>query len=157
MKKLITSASALCVIWYGISPLTAVADLYVYPAQGQSQEQQATDKGACMQFATQQTGFDPMATPTATSPEPQQQGGAARGAIGGALLGTAIGAIAGDTGEGAAIGAVSGGLFGGMRRNKSRNQQEQWAQQQAAQQQAGRDNFNRAYAACLQGRGYTVN
>lgn len=156
MKKVIALASALFTAWL-MSAGAVSAQPYIYPSKGQSQQQQDEDQGACMHFATQQTGFNPMATPTASSPEPQQEGGVGRGAVGGALLGTAIGAIAGDTGKGAAIGAVSGGLFGGMRRSNSRNEQEQWQQQQAAQQQAGRSDFNRAFSACMQGRGYSVN
>jgi hypothetical protein len=155
--KLTSVICAICFAWCGLFVPQASADLYVYPAKGQSQEQQNEDKGACMGFAKQQTGFDPMATPTATSAPPPSEGGAGKGLVGGALLGTAIGAIAGDTGKGAAIGAVSGGLFGGMRKENSRNEQQQWANQQASQYAAGRDNYNRAYSACLQGRGYTVN
>ena len=42
-------------------------------------------------------------------------------------------------------------------RQGSRNQQAAQAQQQAqAQAQAGRSNYDRAYAACLEGRGYQV-
>jgi hypothetical protein len=40
------------------------ARLYVYPAQGQSAEQQATDEYECHSWAVSQTGFDP--TPAAT-------------------------------------------------------------------------------------------
>jgi hypothetical protein len=45
------------------------------------------------------------------------------------------------------------------RRDQQRRQQqeqEQWAQQQAAQYSQARNNYNRALAACLEGRGYTV-
>ncbi len=75
--------------------------------------------------------------------------------------GAAIGAIAGDAGKGAAIGAVSGGLLGGARGNTvkrkttSRNQ-EQWEQEQVNNYARNRTEYNRAYSACLEGRGYTV-
>lgn len=131
--------------------------LYVYPAKGQSQKQQNDDEAACYRYGKQQTGFDPMAVPTTTTPAPKQKGSFGGGLLGGALLGTAIGAIAGDTGEGAAIGAAAGGLFGGMRSNQSREQQQQWADQQAANYAQNRSNYNRAYSACLRGRGYTVD
>ena len=94
--------------------------------------------------------------PTATSARPQTQGSVVGGAARGALLGTAVGAIAGDTGRGAAIGAASGGMIGGMRRADSRRQQDDWAREQAAIHQQNRDNFNRAFTACMEGRGYTV-
>lgn len=140
-------------------------EVIVYPAKGQSQDQTEKDKYDCYQWAKGQTGFDPMAPPTASTPPPQSQeptASAGRGMVGGAATGALIGGIAdGNWGQGAAIGAVAGGLFGNHRRRKqedqNRAQQDQWAQQQAQQYQQQRNNYNRAYAACLEGRGYTVN
>ena len=146
-------------------PLVAQAqDPIVYPSQGQSNEQVEKDKYECYNWAKRETGFDPMQVPTATSAPPPKQsegpgvvGGAGRGALGG----LAVGAIAGDAKKGAKIGAVSGGLVGGMRRNDRRRQneqqQQQWANQQTANYANQRHNYNRAYGACLGGRGYTVN
>jgi predicted lipid-binding transport protein (Tim44 family) len=146
-------------------PLVAQAqDPFVYPNQGQSNEQMEQDKFQCYNWAKQQSGFDPMQVPTATSAPPPKQseghgvvGGAARGALGG----LAVGAIAGDSRKGAKIGAASGGLVGGMRRNDARRQndknRQQWEQQQTANYANQRNNYNRAYSACLGGRGYTVN
>ena len=136
----------------------AGADPIVYPAKGQSTQQQEKDKYECYQWGKQQTGFDPMQEPHATSPPPPQSGSSLfRGAARGAVAGAAIGAIAGDAGKGAAIGAASGGMVGGMRRRNQVAQQQQWAESQASQYQAQRHNYERAYGACLQGRGYTVN
>ena len=148
---------------------TAVAqELIVYPAKNQSNEQIEKDKFACYSWAKGQTGFDPMVAPQATTPRPAQQqksvaGGAVKGGVGGAALGAGIGAIAGGSsgaGKGAAIGALSGGTIGGVR-SHSQNQQAEQAQrqreqEQVAQYQQGRNNYNRAYSACLEGRGYTV-
>jgi hypothetical protein len=71
------------------------------------------------------------------------------------------GAIAGDAGRGAAIGAGTGALIGGMRRSDQLRQeqhaQDQWARQQGAQLSEDRNRFNRAFQACMQGKGYTVN
>ena len=138
-------------------------DLIVYPAKGQSQKQQEKDQYECYGWAKGQSGFDPMATPKATAPPPAQEapvGGVGRGAARGAVGGLAIGAIAGDAGKGAAIGAASGAMIGGMRRReqvtREEQAQEQWANQQASNYQQGRANYNRAYSACLEGRGYTV-
>lgn len=131
-------------------------DFFIYPAGGQDREQQELDEFQCQRFARDASGFDPMATPRATTSRPQQQGGAVGGAARGALLGTAVGAIAGDTRRGATLGAASGGLMGGMRRADSNRQQDQWAQQESANLQRQRREFNRAFAACLEGRGYTV-
>jgi hypothetical protein len=138
-------------------------DLVVYPAKGQSPEQQQKDEFECYNWAKQQSGFDPMVAPQATAPPPQQQGrqaNVAGGAVRGAAIGVVGGAIAGDAGKGAAIGAATGGLLGGMRRNQQRQQQDQaqqqWEQQQAAQYQNNRNNYNRALAVCLEGREYSV-
>lgn len=138
-------------------------ELIVYPNKGQSKQQQEQDQYQCYTWAKGQTGFDPMAPPTTTSPPPAReapQGGVVRGGARGALVGVTAGAIAGDAGKGAAIGAASGALIGGMRRRdqerREEQKQEQWAQQQAANYQQGRATYNRAYTACLEGRGYTV-
>ena len=49
---------------------------------------------------------------------------------------------------------ATGGLFNRM--GASRAQQQQQQQAQAAYQAQGQE-FNRAFAACMGGRGYTVN
>jgi hypothetical protein len=148
---------------------TAVAqEVVIYPAKGQSKEQTEKDKFACYSWAKGETGFDPMATPQATTPPPAQQTksvarGAAVGGVGGAALGAGIGAIAGGSsgaGRGAAIGGLSGGTIGGVRSHSQNQQteqaQRQWEQEQVTQYQQRRNNYNRAYGACLDGRGYTV-
>ncbi len=148
---------------------TALAqDVVIYPAQGQSQQQMEKDKFECYSWAKQQSGFDPMETPRATAPPPPQSGGsvaggAVRGGIGGAALGAGIGAIAGGgrgAGKGAAIGGLAGGTLGAARSSSQKRQEEQarqqWEQEQAAQYMQKRDGYNRAYSACLEGKGYTV-
>ena len=138
-------------------------DPIIFPAKGQSQDQLEKDKFNCYSWAKNETGFDPMKTPTASSPPPSDSGtsaSAVRGAAGGALAGLAIGSLSGNAGKGAAIGAASGGLFGGMRRRGHQRQQqakeEQWAQQQAAEYYQKRDKYNRAFSACMESKGYTV-
>jgi len=147
---------------FSAEPMLA-QDLIVYPAKGQSQDQMGKDKFECYSWAKKETGFDPMQTPQATAPPPQQeapQGGIVRGGARGAAVGAIGGAIAGDAGKGAAIGAASGAMIGGMRRRdqqrRQQQAQDQWAQQQAAQYTQARNNYNRAFSACLEGRGYTV-
>ena len=143
--------------------LVQADDFMIYPAKGQSQKQMEQDKFECYTWAKQQTGFDPMAVPRASAPPPSQEakkGGVVGGAAKGALVGVAAGAIAGNAGKGAAIGAASGGLVGGMRRkDQSRNEQQaqdQWAKDQSAEYTQKRNTYNRAYGACLEGKGYTV-
>ncbi|MBW2220535.1 MAG: hypothetical protein JRF40_13780 [Deltaproteobacteria bacterium] len=115
-------------------------------------------KYACYQWAKKETGFDPMEVPKATEPPPKEEakkGGLVRGAAGGAIVGGIVGGS-----KGAKRGAAAGGVVGGARRqSQKRDQQhkeEQWAQEQAANYQKNRNTYNRAYAACLEGKGYTV-
>jgi hypothetical protein len=142
-------------------------EMVIYPSQGQSNEQMEQDKFQCYSWSKNESGFDPMALPTTSEPPPAkeaQQGGVARGAVRGTLAGGAIGAIAGnsksDTRTGLRAGAATGALVGGMRRNnqvrKEDQQRKNWEQQQVNQYAQGRTNYNRAYAACMEGRGYSV-
>ena len=116
--------------------------LFVYPQKGQSSEQQARDQSECQAWAKQQSTVDPSAPP--------QQGGHARGTVGGAArgaaVGAAVGAIAGDAGKGAGAGAVVGGVAGRRGSKQARN----------AQQAETVNTYQRAFAACMEGRGYTV-
>ncbi len=133
--------------------------LYVFPSEEQDKEQQELDEYNCYKWAKEQTGINPVtvqqieAEQVDTSPD----GSAVVGAAGGAAAGAAIGAIAGDAGKGAAIGAVIGGMAG--RRGKVAGDQQ--AQQQSNQAAAAKEkelmeNFNKAFAACMEGKGYTV-
>ena len=135
----------------------------IYPSKGQSVEQQQRDQGECMAWAQQTTGVNPTAVAQglANQPPPQQRGPLEderlQGALVGALGGAAIGAIAGNkAGKGAAIGAVVGTVAGGVHQQQRTDaaQAQTYANQQQAQQALA--TYNRAYAACLEGRGYTV-
>jgi hypothetical protein len=138
------------------STVHAVQDPIVFPANNQSNEQTESDKYACYSWAKGQTGFDPMEVPTATAPPPEQKGGVVKGAAKGALLGVAVGAVAGDAKKGAGIGAASGGIIGGARKHQSEKAQEQYQQEQVAGYEQRRSEYNRAWGACMEGKGYTV-
>lgn len=142
-------------------------ELFVYPSKGQSADQQEKDKYQCYQWAKSQTGFDPMAPPTTTTPPPKKEGGSVvGGALMGGAAGAAVGAVGGaiagkgKAGKGAAIGAGTGGLLGGVVRasanHKDEQNQKEWERSQAQNYAASRNQYNRAWSACLQGRGYTV-
>jgi len=133
----------------------AQAEVFVYPKPGQSQEAFESDQYACHNWAAQQSGYNPSAPPAAAAPPPQQ-GGAVRGAARGAAVGAVGGAIAGDAGKGAAVGAAVGGTGGAIRQNRNNREAAAASQQQQAQQQAGYANYEKAYGACLSGRGYSV-
>ncbi|MEA1946555.1 MAG: hypothetical protein U9N83_04540 [Thermodesulfobacteriota bacterium] len=137
-------------------------DLIIYPAKGQSQDQMEKDKFECYNWAKQQTGFDPMQVPTASTPPPEQQAGKG-GALKGAAVGAGAGALIkrnGSRSKGAGTGAVVGGVLGGARQSRQRSQdqqaRQQWEQQQANEYAQKRNTYNRAYSGCMEGRGYTV-
>lgn len=133
--------------------------LFVFPTKDQDQATQDADEAYCYKWAKEQTGVDPM-NPTkveAAQVDRSADGTAVVGAAGGAAAGAAIGAIAGDAGKGAAIGAVVGGLRG--RRAKvvgDEMEQQQNNQTASAQEKAAMDNYKKAFTACMQGKGYTV-
>lgn len=138
-----------------IAPSVAAAQgLAIYPANGQSPEQQQRDRYECHQWAIQQSGFDPSrpTVPVTTTAAPTA--GPIRGAAGGAAVGAVGGAIGGNAGRGAAIGAGAGAVVGSARQRSQLNQQ---AANQNAALAAQQDAFSRAERSCLQGRGYTVN
>ena len=148
-------SGVLLIAWSGFA---SGQDLIVFPADGQDAEQQGKDEYECYGWAKNQSGFDPMALPTATEAPPEQEaqkGGVGRGAVGGA----AVGAIVGGS-DGAKTGAAAGAVVGGARRNRQRQgeaqKQANWEQEQSQQYAAARTNYNRAYGACLEGKGYTV-
>jgi outer membrane lipoprotein SlyB len=168
MKRLLYLAVPLFLLALVAGPVLP-QEFIVYPAKGQSQEQMEKDRFECYSWAKGQTGFDPMEMPTATSAPPPQKatsstaGGAFKGGVGGGLMGAGVGAIAGGSKgakKGAAIGALSGGAIGGMRSSSQQKQDEQarkrWEQEQVAAYAQKRNAYNRAYTACLEGKGYTV-
>jgi outer membrane protein with glycine zipper len=158
MRTLVAVGASVIALSLLAKPASA-QNMYIYPAQGQSQAQQDKDRYECHNWAVQQTGFDPTQANAgaAYNQPPPPQGGVLQGAAKGAAVGAVGGAIGGDAGKGAAIGAAAGGLIGGMRRNNQARQQQAASQQQAEAIAAQQDAYNRAFAACLTGRGYTVN
>ena len=159
-RGLLVSVANLLVAW----PSIGAAQPYFYPTQGQSPQQEESDKGQCYGWAVKQTGFDPANPRVVTPATPPSYSGQAPAQQGGLFRGAAGGAIGGNAGEGAAVGAGVGVLFGGLRRMRfeEQEQQMQMRQQQAyaAEQQTalaqGRTNYERAFAACMSGRGYSV-
>lgn len=154
-------------------PLSTSLGMVVFPAKGQTPQQQAQDEGECYAWAKGQTGVDPMAPPSTAQPTTQQaakpapaaDGSRLRGAARGAAAGAVIGEVADDdAGKGAAIGATAGVVAGGRQSRKNQQQaaeqatqqQQQATQQQQAAQQQQMDLFRKGFAACLEPKGYTV-
>jgi len=133
--------------------------LYVFPANNQNAATQEADEMACFTWAKNQTGYDPINPTQVVGAEVDRSadGSAVGGAAFGAAGGAAIGAIAGDAGKGAAIGAVVGGVRG--RRSKvvgDERQQQANNQAAAAKSKDLANDYNKAFSACMEGKGYTV-
>jgi hypothetical protein len=148
--------TALLVLVLMASPAGA-QNIIAYPSQGQSPEQQQRDRYDCFNWAVQQTGYNPQAQQFTDLAPPPTGGGLFQGAFRGAALGAVGGAIGGNAGEGAEIGAATGALFGGFRRREMEMEWQQAEQQQQAAQAQRTAGFTRAEAACLRGRGYSVD
>jgi hypothetical protein len=142
---------------FGLFSTLASAEMIIFPAKGQTPEQQQKDESECRGWAVQKTGVDPVQLAQqpvgGTAP---QKGGAVRGAAKGALVGTVGGAIAGDTGKGAAIGAGVGATGGALKQGSANKTQQQADAQAQQDRNAQMDTYNRAVQACLEGKGYTV-
>jgi hypothetical protein len=151
-------------------------DIYVYPNEGQDEDQQARDRYECHLWAVDETGFDPSRVVStgraparvATSRSPASRlAGPIIGAAGGAAAGAAIGAIAGDPATGAAVGATSGAVAG-VFKEIADTRTEDRARRTAAEAELlalsreradaarARSDYMRALTACLEARGYTV-
>ena len=140
MHRAIVSIGALAIAG------TVSATQVVYPAKGQSPEQQIEDETECSTWAAGNSGYDPTNPQPATQVSSQPSGpsgarlrGAARGAI--------VGEIAdGDTGDAALAGAVMGGSRERRTKRKAKKQT----------QATGEADYDKARAACLEGKGYSV-
>ncbi len=114
-------------------------NVYVYPKQGQTVEQLDRDRFECQEWARQQTGYVSGAGETASG----AGAGAVLGALGGAAVGVVGGAVTGHAGMGAAVGAATGAVGGALSGG-------------GAAYGKSQEGFDRAYAACMTGRGYAV-
>jgi hypothetical protein len=130
----------------------------IYPAKGQSARQQDQDRYACYDRAREQSGFDPAQQREPASSGASKQAGAMTGAMArGALGGAAIGELGShDAGRGAAVGVLGGAVVERVKQQQAAQaRQQQSAQQQAARGQQ-RANYDRAFGACMEARGYVV-
>jgi len=162
--RLRTILGAMAVVMLGFAWVYA-QEMFIYPSKGQTAAQQDKDKYECYGWAKSQTGFDPMAPPTPKTPPPSGggrsvAGGAVKGAMAGAAVGAVGGAVGGKAGKGAKIGTAAGGLLGGMGAAGQNAQASQarrdWERQEANRYAAARGQYNRAFATCMEGRGYSV-
>ncbi|WP_051242789.1 hypothetical protein [Azohydromonas australica] len=133
------------------SPGTASTPV-IYPAKGQSARQQDKDRYECHDWSRQQSGYDPSQAASTTTATGAAAGAAPPGAglAQGALRGAAVGELVShDAGRGAAIGVL------GSAAQAQARQAEQSRQQQAMRDQK-RVKYERAFSACMEGRGYVL-
>ena len=142
-------------------------NVYFYPAQGQSAEQQDRDKYECNGWAVRQSGFDPSSPNVpphlrvlVSAGGPPPGAGVAAGAVTGAVLGAAL-SRPWEAGPGALIGALAGAGIGGLAETTSRTHAQSVAGADARDAEAAlleqkARNYRRAMSACLEGRGYSV-
>lgn len=150
------------------SPRAPITQIYFYPKQGQTTEQQSRDHYECYNWAMKQTGFDPSQSSIPSErrvkvvPMPPPGHDTIALAIAGAVLGALIGGPY-HSGQGALIGAGSGALIGAASDASRQQYAEQMEEAYAKRDEAldtryegkARD-FRRAMSACLEGRGYSV-
>ena len=153
--------------------LAATIDVYVFPTEGQTPEQQSTDEAACYNWAVQNTGGDPFALQQQAQQQQQQaqqqqqqiaaagQGAGVKGAVGGAAAGALIGEIASDdAGKGAAYGAAAGAVVARRKTKRAKADASQQVEQQSQQAQQATaeqiENFKKAFSVCLEGKKYLV-
>lgn len=143
--------------------------VFFYPTSGQSPQQQDRDRYECYLWSVKQTGFDPSQPMVAKNlrveviPMPPPGHDTAVGAVSGALIGAAV-SHPRDAGSGAVIGAVAGAVIGAAsdasRQEQAARIQERYDQRdakQVAQLERRAQDYRRAMAACLEGRGYAVH
>ena len=148
--------------------ITAITQIYFYPNNNQSAEQQSRDHYTCYNWAVDQTGFDP----GASAIEPQQRvrvvpmpppgQDTVAMSIAGAVLGALIGGPRHAVG-GAIIGSTYGALAGAAS-DLSRQQYARQMEEAYQNRNEARDfhkekkalQFRRAMSACMEGNGYTV-
>lgn len=151
------------------APPPVSAEVFVYPAQAQSEHLLDRDRYECHVWAVRQSQFDPSlpglpphqrVRVVAAGPPPGAA--VAAGAVTGAAIGAAI-ASPYETGEGALVGAAAGAVMGAIAADASAREARLINEAQAAEEAAAVArleeqalSYRRAITACLEGRGYTV-
>jgi hypothetical protein len=146
-----------------VAPPPPPQRVFVYPANGQSQEQTDRDRYECHNWAVAQTGVDPSRPGAYQRVIVQPATPPGSNAVGGAIAGAIIGSIIGgprNAGAGLILGGATGAIIGSAadaNAEKQAQQTQQQINQSAADGRAQADAYRRAIGACLQGRGYTVS
>ena len=139
--------------------------IIVYPAKGQTAQQQEIDEYDCLVWGADQAGVtgksmkEPKAAGQAAAAhvDTAATGAAVKGAAKGAAVGAIFGSISGNAGSGAAYGAAGGALAGrAAKREAKANAAAQAEQKAAAENKAKIDAVKKGMSVCLESKGYTV-
>lgn len=146
-------------------------EVYFYPDQNQSPEQQDRDRYECNRWAIQASNYDPAQAQLAPHqkirvvPETAPGSNVAAGAIVGGIIGSTIGGNNRgrhyhNNGAGLVFGALTGALIGAASEQASANKAQRIEDAENAKRYAIIEeqarNYRRAITACLEGRHYTV-
>ncbi len=145
MRIATTLLGALLLDWPAASG--GATQLFAYPNKGQSDAQQHKDQVDCGGWAARQSGSAAGEPEATASPHAEREAGG--GVAQGMLRGRMIGGAAGNS----SAGAMGGGMAAILRRRMMEKKQEQAAEQGQAGEKSA---FDRAFKACMEGRGYTV-
>lgn len=148
---------------------SAQEELIIFPKEGQGREQKAEDKGYCVHWAKEETDVDPsylrakieMADEMIVREAQATQPRTGRRLMRGAARGAALGAVGSNVDNNVGKRAIQGGMIAGM---KTRDQKKQTAAEQKVASQIYRkeqllaqyDKYLRAFAACMEAKGYSV-
>lgn len=147
-------------------------EVYFYPDQNQSPQQQDKDRYECSRWAIQASNYDPAQAQLAPHqkirvvPENSPGSSIAAGAIVGGIIGSTVGGNNrgryrnNNNGAGLVFGALTGALIGAASEQASANQAQRIEDTENAKRYAIVEeqarNYRRAITACLEGRNYTV-
>jgi len=145
------------------------ADIYVYPARGQSEKQLDRDRYECHNWAVTQSHYNPSDPHLAPHQQirvvemPAPGRDTAVGAVTGAVIGNSVGGrhdSGGATVAGALVGAMIGASSDAARQRAASAEVNDRAsadlQAELAKLERQASDYRRAISACLEGRGYTV-
>ena len=151
----------LTILFLSSPALVSAQEPIIYPNDNQTAEQQEKDEFECYKWAKSQSGHDPV-NPQASAPPPpakKKDRTVLRSALRGAAIGGATGGIIGgsdDAATGAAVGATASGMSAAFSKKDAERHQAEAAQQQQGQISQRTSAYDRAFDACMSGRGYTV-
>ena len=181
MKSLVLTSIGLAFVLYGAQDLAAQGaqvprgtnptQVAIYPSGGQDMAQQQGDQQACYDWAVDRMdGWDPydeyeqleerglVAKERGDEATRDEVGrGLKIGAVAGGVIGIVGPGGLGAAVGGAAIGAAAGGLIGGITSESDRDDAEAEAQWIIDDYNANLQRWEDNYAACMEGRGYTVS